>query len=61
MTTSRKSFFALFAFILPVAALVASPALAARPHKAKAHSAVVHKASTHKAHHKAKRAIHHAS
>ena len=45
----RKSLFATLAFALPIAALVASPALAAKPHKAKAHTHVVHKTSAHKA------------
>lgn len=54
----RKSLFATLAFALPIAALVASPAMAAKPHKAKAHTHAVHKASTHKApaKHKAKAA-----
>jgi hypothetical protein len=46
VTTSRTRLFAALAFVLPVAALVASPAMAAKPHKA---HHVVHKVS-HKTH-----------
>ena len=57
MTISRFRLFAALAFVLPVAALVASPAMA-KPHKAKTHHSVVHKASAHKAVHKVKRPAH---
>jgi hypothetical protein len=53
VTTSRTRLFAALAFVLPVAALVASPAMATT--KAKAHHTAIHKTSTHKASsHKAK-------
>lgn len=48
MTTSRKRLVAALAFVLPVAALVATPAMAAKHHKAKTHH--VHKVAAHKAH-----------
>ena len=51
MIIKRKSLFAALAFVLPIAALVASPAMAARPHKAKAKTHQVHKVSAHKTHH----------
>lgn len=57
MTISRFRLFAALAFVLPVAALVASPAMA-KPHKAKTHHSVIHKASAHKAIHKVKHATH---
>jgi hypothetical protein len=55
VTTSRKRLFAALAFVLPVAALVASPAAMAKPHKPKAQHTAVHKTSGHKVAHKAKR------
>jgi hypothetical protein len=48
VTTSRKRLVAALAFVLPVAALVATPAMAAKHHKAKTHH--VHKVAAHKAH-----------
>lgn len=53
MITSFKRLIAATAFILPVAALVASPVLAATPAKTKtAHHTAVHKVSVHKSHSK---------
>ncbi len=55
MTTKRNSLFAALVFALPIAALVATPAMA-KTHKAKAKTHHVHKVSGHKVihHHKAK-------
>ena len=53
MTTTRNRLIAALAFVLPVAALVATPAMA-KPHKAKAQHSSVHKVSHHKTSHKAK-------
>ncbi|HBK04669.1 MAG TPA: hypothetical protein DDZ81_02265 [Acetobacteraceae bacterium] len=50
MITSIKRLIAGLAFVLPVAALVTSPVMAASQTKAKHHHASVHKASTHKSH-----------
>jgi hypothetical protein len=47
--TSFKRFIAALAFVLPVAALVASPVMAATHNHAKTHHSV-HKASSHKTH-----------
>lgn len=55
MSTSRNRLFAALAFALPLAALVASPALAAKPHKLKHHGHAVHKVVAHKHVHKAKK------
>ena len=52
MTSSRTRLFAALAFVLPVAALVASPAMAAKPHKT--HTTSVHKASHKTTSHKSK-------
>lgn len=51
MTSSRKRLIAALAFVLPVAALAASPVMAANPPKTKTHHSSVHKVShkTHKA------------
>jgi hypothetical protein len=49
--TSFKRLIAALAFVLPVAALVASPVMAATHHHAKSHHSV-HKASSHKGHSK---------
>jgi hypothetical protein len=53
VTSSRKRLIAALAFVLPVAALAASPVMAASTHKAKAHHSSVHKVS-HKTFHKSK-------
>jgi hypothetical protein len=50
--TSFKRLIAALAFILPVAALVTSPVMAASHTKAKPHHMSVHKASMHKHHSK---------
>jgi hypothetical protein len=52
VTSSRTRLFAALAFVLPVAALVASPAMAAKPHKT--HTTSVHKASHKTTSHKSK-------
>jgi hypothetical protein len=48
VNTSFKRFIAALAFVLPAAALVASPVMAAT--HAKAHHTAVHKVSAHKTH-----------
>ena len=50
MNTSFKRLIAALAFVLPVAALAVSPAMAATHHKA--HHSSIHKASAHKSHSK---------
>jgi hypothetical protein len=50
--TSLKRLIAMLAFVLPVAALVTSPVMAAGHTKARSHHASVHKASSHKMHSK---------
>jgi len=52
VSTSCKRLIAALAFILPSAALVSSPVLAASHTKAKSHHTSVHKASAHKSHRK---------
>jgi hypothetical protein len=52
VSTSCKRLIAALAFILPAAALVSSPVLAASQTKAKSHHLSVHKASAHKSHKK---------
>jgi hypothetical protein len=52
VTSSRIRLFAALAFVLPVAALVASPAMATT--KSKAHHTPIHKVSAHKVSHKTK-------
>jgi hypothetical protein len=53
VTTSRTRLIAALAFVLPAAALVASPAMAASKSHQKVHHTSVHKAS-HKTSHKSK-------
>ncbi len=48
MITSFKRMIATLAFVLPAAALVTSPVMAASQTKAKTHHSTVHKASAHK-------------
>jgi hypothetical protein len=50
VSSSCKRLIAALAFILPSAALVSSPVLAASHAKAKTHHSSVHKASAHKSH-----------
>jgi hypothetical protein len=50
--SSFKRLIAALAFVLPAAALVASPVMAASHHHAKHHHGSVHKASSHKMHSK---------
>jgi len=50
VNTSFKRLIAALAFVLPVAALVTSPVMAASHHKTKPHHASVHKTSSHKTH-----------
>jgi hypothetical protein len=52
VSTSYKRLLAALAFILPAAALVSSPVLAASQTTAKAHHSSVHKTSAHKSHKK---------
>jgi hypothetical protein len=53
VTTSRTRLFAALAFVLPVAALVATPAMATGSQKSQHHSSSTHKASQ-KSSHKSK-------
>jgi hypothetical protein len=53
VTTTRNRLIAALAFVLPVAALVATPAMA-KPHKAKTQHTSVHKVGHHKTSHKTK-------
>jgi hypothetical protein len=55
VSTSLKRLIAALVFVLPVGALVATPAMAAKRQKAKT-SQTAHKVSTHKAPHKIKKA-----
>jgi hypothetical protein len=48
--TSFKRLIAALAIILPAAALVTSPVMAATPTKAKTHHVSIHKTSMHKTH-----------
>jgi hypothetical protein len=48
VTTTYKRLIAALAFVLPAAALVATPVMAASQTKAKTHHSSVHKASHHK-------------
>jgi hypothetical protein len=48
--SSFKRLIAALAFVLPVAALVASPVMAASHAKAKSHHSSIHKTSMHKSH-----------
>jgi hypothetical protein len=50
VNSSFKRLIAALAFVLPAAALVASPVMAASHTKTKPHHASVHKASVHKTH-----------
>jgi hypothetical protein len=52
VSTSCKRLIAALAFLLPAAALVSSPVLAATQNKAKTHHSSVHKTSAHKSHKK---------
>ncbi len=58
MTTSRKRLITALAFVLPLAALAASPAMAAKSHKGQTHHSSVHKTSAHKTPHKSKSTTH---
>jgi hypothetical protein len=50
VNSSFKRLIAALAFVLPAAALVASPVMAASHTKTKPHHASIHKASMHKSH-----------
>ena len=50
MNTSFKRLIAALAFVLPAAALVASPVMAASHTKSKPHHTSIHKTSMHKSH-----------
>ncbi len=52
MTPSFKRLIAALVVVLPAAALISSPVLAASQGKSKLHHVSVHKASTHKVHSK---------
>ena len=52
VSMSFKRLIAALAIVLPAAALVTSPVMAASHHKVKSHHASVHKASAHRSHSK---------